>query len=224
MTTSKKVSEFVIDGLVTAPFTPFKEDGELNLAMIEPYVEHIIKFGIKNVFVNGTTGEGMSMTVDERKSAAEAWIKASKGRLVIIVHVGGLHLKDCMELARHAQEIGADAIACIASLYYKPANAENLVEYLQPVAAEAPELPFYYYDINFMTGVKVDLPQMIKLASEKIPTFRGLKNSSKEIPGFAECMLASIFSRSSHGRGCPSDEFIHGPHLPKNDQGTQQRR
>ncbi|GBN99329.1 N-acetylneuraminate lyase, partial [Araneus ventricosus] len=109
------------NGLYSAPFTAFKENGELNPDVIPAYVDHLVRLGVKAAFVNGTTGEGVSMTVEERKTVAEGWVKAGKNKLdVIIIQVGANSIKDARELAAHAEKIGATGIASLPPIFYKP--------------------------------------------------------------------------------------------------------
>ena len=81
------------------------------------------------------------MTVAERKKVAEAWVASAPEGLAVIVHVGCLNLPDSRELARHAQEIGADAFAAVAPSFFKPANSLDLAAWCAQVAAAAPALP-----------------------------------------------------------------------------------
>nr|KAG5710388.1 hypothetical protein BaRGS_022206 [Batillaria attramentaria] len=108
-----------------------------------------------------------------------------------MVQVGTVNLKYTIELARHAEQIGATAIACIAPSYYKPETEESLVEYMAKVAAAAPRTPFYYYDINFMTGVYLNTARFFELAAGKIPNLRGGKISSRELPNLLDCTLVA---------------------------------
>ena len=77
-----------IEGLIAAAFTPFHEDGSLNLELIPSLVDKLVNDGLKGIFVCGSNGEGPNMTTDERMKVAEAFVKAARGRLMIIVHVG----------------------------------------------------------------------------------------------------------------------------------------
>ena len=78
-----------LKGLVPATFTPLSPNGELNLELIPEYVKHLASNGIEYIFINGTTGEGPSFTVEERKKLAEVWIKRSRNVLKgVMVHVG----------------------------------------------------------------------------------------------------------------------------------------
>lgn len=185
---------FSVKGTIAAPLTPFTKDGELSLQVLPDYVRYLDSHHIDGVFVLGTMGEGMSLTVDERKRMAEAWRQATRdtARLkTVIVHVGTSNLKDSQELASHAEKIGVDAIACMAPNYNKPSNEEVLVQYMRRVAAAAPSTPFYYYDINFMTGVYLNTAKFLELAADEIPTLRGAKVSSPELPPLTDCLYAA---------------------------------
>ena len=141
----------LLTGLIAAPYTPFGPDGGLALQAIPRQAELLAHNGVNGAFVCGTTGEGYSLTVDERKQVAGAWRKAAPPGLKLVVHVGHLSLADSCTLARHAQEIGADAIATIAPNFFKPAGAPELVAWCRQIAAAAPALPFYYYHMPGMT-------------------------------------------------------------------------
>lgn len=110
-----------LTGLIAAPFTPMHEDGSLNLQTIKPYADFLMgKECVTGVFICGTTGESVSLTTDERKIIAEEWVRAVKGKLKVIVHVGGMSQPQCSELAAHAQATGADMIAAMAPSFFKP--------------------------------------------------------------------------------------------------------
>lgn len=96
-----------LNRLVAAPFTPMGENGDINFRMIAPYAAYLIEAGVTGAFVCGTTGEGLSLTINERKLILEAWTEASKDELKIICHVGGNCLKESVEIAAHAEKHGA---------------------------------------------------------------------------------------------------------------------
>ncbi|KAK7111916.1 N-acetylneuraminate lyase-like [Littorina saxatilis] len=184
---------FRVKGTIAAPLTSFTQDGELDLSDMPTYVRFLDTHDIDGVFILGTMGEGMSLTVEERKKIAEEWVKATKTtqRLkTVVVHIGTGNLKESMELAQHAEKIGANAIACMSPNYNKPKDEEALVKYMKKVAAEAPKTPFYLYDINFMTGVYLNTARFLELATGQIPTLRGAKVSSRELPALTDCTYA----------------------------------
>ncbi|XP_022317864.2 N-acetylneuraminate lyase-like isoform X2 [Crassostrea virginica] len=188
-TRQKRFEDFKVTGCVAAPFTPFRDNGEINFDKFDEYVEYLRNHHFQYAFVNGTLAEGMSMTLEERKSTAEAWVKASKGRLKIILHVGTGNIRDSQELTRHASSIGVDAVASLCPSFFKPANEEILVECMSEIAGAAPELPFFYYCINFVTGIYIDPSKVLQQARDKIPNLVGIKHSSRELPNAYNCTL-----------------------------------
>ncbi|XP_061593648.1 N-acetylneuraminate lyase [Cololabis saira] len=189
------VADKKLEGLVAATFTPFstKGNGEIELSKIGPYIDYLTeKQGVKSIFVNGTTGESMSLTVAERKLLAEDWCKKAKGKLdQVIVHVGCMSIKDSQDLAQHAEKVEADGIAVIAPSFFKPRSADALRTYLKEVASAAPTLPFYYYHIPAVTGVNVHARDVIKGIEELIPSFRGVKFSGTDLMDFGLCSTHS---------------------------------
>nr|KAF6291214.1 N-acetylneuraminate pyruvate lyase [Myotis myotis] len=179
-----------LQGLVAATITPMTEHGEINLSVIGQYVDYLVeKQGVKNIFVNGTTGEGLSLSISERRRVAEEWVTKGRNKLdQVVIHVGALSLKESQELAKHAAEIGADGIAVIAPFFLKPQNKDDLTAFLKEVAAAAPALPFYYYHIPALTGVKIRAEELLDGIQEKIPTFQGLKFSDTDLLDFGQCV------------------------------------
>lgn len=177
----KKFENFKVKGCVAAPFTPFHENGDINFTKFGESADYFSNNHIPYAFVNGTVGEGMSMTVNERKESGEAWVKAAKGKVKIILHVGANNIRDSQELARHASSIGVDAIASICPSFFKPANEEIVTECLSEIAGAAPDLPFFYYSIDFLTGINVDPSKILQRAKDKVPNLVGVKHTSKEV-------------------------------------------
>jgi len=172
-----------VKGLVSAPCTAFKQNGDVNYDIIPAYVDHLLQFGVPNVFLTGTTGEGLSLTVTERKAVVEAWMKHARNKLsTIIVQIGCGNLRDSQELARHARDVGADAVACVSPTYYKPPTLECYVSYMAEVASAVPDLPFLLYDIDFVTGVQFNTNEFFHCASSRISNLCGIKHTSPSFP------------------------------------------
>ncbi len=178
-----------IKGLIDAPFTPFDANGDVNLAMIAPYAALLQKNGLKGVFVNGSSGEGYMLTTDERKALAEKWVSVAPEGFKVIVHVGSCCLKDSVELARHAQEIGAWGIGSMAPPFPKIGRIEELVKYCEQIAAAAPELPFYYYHIPAFNGAFLPMLDLLKAVDGRIPNFAGIKYTFESLYEYNQCRL-----------------------------------
>jgi N-acetylneuraminate lyase len=193
MATTKKTiaaSKFKkLQGLIAAPHTPFGKDGELNLKLIPRQAALLIKNGVTGAYICGSTGEGISCSVAERKAVAAAWVKHAKGKLFLIVHVGALSLRDAQELAAHAQEIGADATSVVPANFFKPGSVDVLVDYLNAIAAKAPKLPFYYYHTT-MSGVSLPMVKFLEAADGKIPNLAGIKFNHPDLYEFQNCLRA----------------------------------
>lgn len=177
-----------IEGLIAACFTPFHDDGSLNLGMIPSIVDKLCEDGLRGLFVCGSNGEGPNMTSEERMSVAEAFVTAAAGRLLIIVHVGHSSISESKRLAAHAQSIGADAFSSVAAFYFKPDSVSTLVRCMAEIASAAPELPFYYYHIPLLTGVGMDMLEFLKQAGKTIPNLAGIKYTAATIHEFQSCL------------------------------------
>jgi N-acetylneuraminate lyase len=175
-------------GIIAAGFTPMLDNGDLNLVKVPSIVNQLINEQIKGFFVCGSTGEGPSLTTEERQKVAAAYADASAGRVPIIVHVGHNSLRDAQTLATHAQDIGADAISLVPPSYFKPKSIEALVSFMAEVAACAPKLPFYYYHIPGITDVNIDVVELLRVGSERIPTMVGIKYSKTTVYEMQACV------------------------------------
>lgn len=177
-----------LSGLIPAPYTPFGPYGRLAPEVIDLQAVLLKESDIRAVFVGGTTGEWASMNIAERKAIAERWCRTDGGSFQVAVHVGGNNQAECVELARHAREVGAAAVAALAPSFFKPATIGDLVEFCAPIAVAAGSLPFYFYDIPGMTNVRLPMSEFLKAAKSSIPNLAGLKFSHTDLVELAECI------------------------------------
>ncbi len=176
-----------LEGLVAATFAPLSAEGELNLDAIGPMVDALVDANIAGLYVNGSTGEGVSLTGSERRQSAEEFVQAAGGRLPVIVQVGHTSVREAQQLAEHAASVGADAISATPPTYFKPATIGLLLDSLREIMRGAPSLPFYYYHIPRITGVDFDLHQLLTQASEELPQLNGVKYTAQSIHEFQAC-------------------------------------
>lgn len=177
-----------LEGLVAATYTPMHVDGRLNGSMIPALTEHLLGQGVAGLYVCGSTGEGVSLTTDERREVAEAFVAASNGRLPVIVQIGHQSTAEARQLAEHAQAIGATAISANAPSYFSIDSAETLAQCMADVAAGAPELPFYYYHIPALTGVNINVPAFLEHAAVRIPNLAGVKYTAPTVDEYQQCL------------------------------------
>ncbi|MEM7603658.1 MAG: dihydrodipicolinate synthase family protein [Verrucomicrobiota bacterium] len=197
-----------LHGLISATYTPFQlVSGELNLALIEPMTDFMLSRGTDGLYVCGSTGEGESLSLRERKEVAEAFVSAANRRVPVVIQVGHNSLASAKELAVHAREIGADAISSLPPSYFKPNTPEALIACIAELANAVPELPYYYYHIPTMSGVRVDLLELLSLASKRIPSFRGVKFSD---PDLSEMMACQAFDGGRYDIPFGSDQMLLG--------------
>lgn len=177
-----------LNGLIAATYTPLDAQGGLNLDAVPPLVEHVLASGVSGLYVCGSTGEGMSLSSDERKAVAQAYVKAAGGRVPVIIQVGHNSLAEARQLAEHASVIGADMISATCPSYFKVADVETLLDCMAELASGAPSLPFYYYHIPALTGSTLNVLEFLKRGAERIPNLAGLKYTDTKLHEFQQCL------------------------------------
>ncbi|MDD2980128.1 MAG: dihydrodipicolinate synthase family protein [Hespellia sp.] len=135
-------------GTVVPIITPLTEADTIDVESLKRLTDHCISNGLKCLYPCGTTGEMMYLTVEERKLTAETVVKHAAGRVPVFVHVGAWNLKDTIELAKHAVEIGADGIGVVTPTFYQISD-RGIADYYIAVAKSVPEdFPVYLYGIK----------------------------------------------------------------------------
>lgn len=165
-----------------------RADGSLNLDMIPQLANGLAANGVRGAFICGTTGEGFSLTTQERMQVAERWVQAAPKALKVIVHVAHNSLGESERLAAHAEQVGAAAIASVGPTFFRPPTLDQLVDFCAPVAAAAPKLPFYYYHMPAMTGVNPPMTDFLQAAAKRIPTLAGIKFTDENLMSYTQCL------------------------------------
>jgi dihydrodipicolinate synthase/N-acetylneuraminate lyase len=157
--------------------TPLRADGEeLDDEAFSPYVDYLAAGGLDGLLALGTTGEGILLSVDERRRAARLFIGAAAALLQVAVHCGAQTTADTVALAADAAEQGADAVAVIGPPYYA-LDEEALVHHFAAAAEACRPLPFYLYEFRARTGYSIP-PSAIERLRELAPNLAGLKVSN----------------------------------------------
>lgn len=179
-----------LTGLIAAPFTPMHADGSINVSLIPEYYAFLKANKVIGAFTNGSTGEGVSQTKEEKKQVAEAWAAAIKydKDFKVINLVGGTSIEDCKEMAAHTQEVGLYAVSFTAPFYFKPGSAQALADCCKEVAAAAPEIAFYYYHIPVLTNCNIPMYDLLNAVNGSIPNFAGIKYTHEDFMDFLSCM------------------------------------
>jgi N-acetylneuraminate lyase len=177
-----------LHGLIAATTTPLHHDGSLDLDAIAPMIDRLIESGVAGLYVCGSTGEGMSLTCDERKGVVEASVDAAAGRVPVIVQVGHNSLADAKDLAAHAAGCGADIISATCPSYFKVGDVAMLVDCMQQIASAAPGIPFYYYHIPALTGSNIDVVGFLRRGADRIPNLVGMKYTATLLHEYQSCL------------------------------------
>jgi N-acetylneuraminate lyase len=164
-------------GAWPALVTPFTTTNHVNIPVLQELAEYLIQKGAAGFYLCGSTGQGLSMSLPERKLVLETVLEQVNGRIPIMTQVGCLSVPEAVDLARHAQEAGADAISSIIPPGYR--SQEALFAYFAAVAGGAPDLPFLAYilspnvdtvafirqlqTISNMAGIKYTGPNMYQM-------------------------------------------------------------
>ena len=179
-----------ITGLIDAPFTPFKQNGEINLDIIGKYADMLAKNGMKGVFVNGSTGEGCNLTDDERMQLAQEWVRVSPSNFKVIIHVGTCSLKSACLLAEHAQKIGAWGVGAMPSAFPKIDSPKTLALYCNEICKSAPDIPFYYYHMPVFSYTNVSMLGLLKeIDALGVNNFSGIKFTNEHLYEYNQCRL-----------------------------------
>lgn len=180
------VGSFTLRGIITALVTPFTKDGQVDEEAMGELVQFQLKNKVNGFFPLGTTGMGPVMEVSQRKRVAEIVVEKADGRVPVIVQVGAADPAASLDLARHAEKIGADAVAGLTPFYYHPGE-EATIDYFEKLARTT-SLPLLIYNIPPNTGNNVDAKLLEKLS--KIPGVVGIKDSSRDFSQLLDYLLA----------------------------------
>jgi dihydrodipicolinate synthase/N-acetylneuraminate lyase len=165
----------VLRGTLAAAITPLRDGGAaLDEDAFAPYVDFLVDGELDGMLALGTTGEGILLSTEERKSAADAFVGAAAGRFQVAVHCGAQTTADTVELARHARDVGADAVAVIGPPYYAY-DDEALYRHFAAAADAAAPTPFYLYEFKARAGYSIPLSVIERLGDR----VAGLKVSNR---------------------------------------------
>lgn len=165
-------------GVIPAFYACYDKEGNISPEGVQALTRYFVEKGVKGVYVNGSSGECIYQSVEDRKTVLENVVKAADGKLTIINHVACNNTKDSVELARHAQSLGVDAIAAIPPIYFRlPEYA--IADYWNDISAAAPDTDFVIYNIPQLAGVALTMGLFAEM--RKNPRVIGVKNSSMPV-------------------------------------------
>jgi dihydrodipicolinate synthase/N-acetylneuraminate lyase len=181
----------MLRGALAASVTPLRDGGNaLDEDAFGPVADFLAAGGLDGLLAMGTNGEGILLSVAERRTAAERFLEASAGRLQVAVHCGAQTTADTVALAAHAAEQGADAVAVIPPPYFLLDDVALLAHFTAAASACAP-LPFYVYEFARTSGYAVPHVVLDRLR-EVAPNLTGLKVSDHPWDKFEPYLIEGL--------------------------------
>ncbi len=165
-------------GIIPAFYACYDKNGEVSPSAVQALTRHLAAKGVKGVYVGGSSGECIYQSVAERKLILENVMEAAEGKLTVIAHIACNNTRDSVELARHAESLGVDAIAAIPPIYFHLPDYA-IAKYWNDMSAAAPNTDFVIYNIPQLAGVALTMPLFREML--KNPNVTAVKNSSMPV-------------------------------------------
>lgn len=192
-------------GVIPAFYACYDREGNISPEGVQALTRYFVEKGVKGVYVNGSSGECIYQSVEDRKLVLENVVKAAEGKLTIINHVACNNTKDSVELAKHAESLGVDAIAAIPPIYFHlPEHA--IAKYWNDISAAAPNTDFVIYNIPQLAGVALTMGLFAEM--RKNPRVIGVKNSSMPVQDIQ--MFKQAAGEDYIVFNGPDEQFISG--------------
>lgn len=195
-------------GIIPAFYACYDEQGNVSPERVRALTQYYVDKGVKGVYVNGSSGECIYQGVAERKIIIENVMAVAKGKLTVINHVACNNTRDSVELAKHSEEVGVDAIASIPPIYFRLPEY-SIAAYWNAISAAAPNTDFVIYNIPQLAGTALTMSLFAEMM--KNPRVIAVKNSSmptQDIQMFKSAGLAAkddfvVFNG-------PDEQFVAG--------------
>lgn len=180
----------ILRGMSAPLLTPYLDDGNVNYEEYERLTKFVTDAGVRGIFVGGTSGEFVNLTIDERKKLLTAALKGAKSASSVMFNATAMNLKDMKDLFDWAKSEGAQA-ASVTAPYYHRYDEKALVSYFKKVSELSGDLPLYLYNMPGMTNNKIT-PYVLQAVSDGCSNVRGLKDSSMDFLNFQEYQILDL--------------------------------
>lgn len=192
-------------GIIPAFYACYDADGDISPQAVRALTQYFIDKGVQGLYVNGSSGECIYQSVEDRKIVLENVMAVAKGKLTIIAHVACNNSKDSQVLASHAESLGVDAIAAIPPIYFRLPEY-SIADYWNDISAAAPNTDFVIYNIPQLAGVALT-PSLYRemLKNQRVI---GVKNSSMPVQDIQT--FASIAGPEKIVFNGPDEQFLAG--------------
>lgn len=173
----------LFEGVSAAVTTPFKE-GKLDTDSFEKHLQFLKENDLQAFVINGTTGEGSTLTKEEKKQTLEIAVNVANGEIPVIAGTGTNDTQSSIDASLEAQELGVDGLLLITP-YYNKTTQKGAVAHFTAIA-DAVELPIILYDVPARTGMNLEAETVAELS--KHPNIIGLKDATGDLPNLTRMM------------------------------------
>ncbi len=163
-----------LKGVYPALITPFKKNGEVDIAGFRKNIDYVIEGGVSGIVPCGCTGEAATLSFEEQKLLLEVAVDQANGRVPVIGGSGSNNTSEAVELTKYAKDAGATAAMLITPYYNKPGDAGQILHY--KTVAEKVDIPIILYNVPSRTGINMKPSVVAELA--KIDNIIGIKEAS----------------------------------------------
>lgn len=175
----------IFQGIWPALITPFDAENTVNTSELRKLTAHLLAQQVDGFYVCGSTGEGVLMSVSERKHVAETVLAEVNGRVPVVVHVGTTALVDVIDMAQHARDHGASGVSSIIPPKY--ATMDSLISYFGAIASAVPDMPM----IPYLLKPEIDTLALVE-ALLPCPNFAGTKYTGPNMYEFHQIVKKGV--------------------------------
>jgi 4-hydroxy-tetrahydrodipicolinate synthase len=165
-----------LKGVVVPTLTPFGADGKVHEAQLRAHLRFLIDSGVQGLFPLGTIGEGILLSIDERKRVTNVCVGEAAGQVPVLMHSGALSTRDAVELTRYARQAGADGAAVVAPFFFR-LDELALEAHFRAVIEAVSGFPLYLYNIPAAARNAIS-PALAGRLARAYPQVHGIKDSS----------------------------------------------
>jgi len=166
-------------GIICPILTPFDAKGEIDYKSLEKLVHFLVSEGVPCLMVAGTTGEGLLLSVEERKKLAEAVLSYANKKVRVVVHVSCLSTRESIELTHHAQSLGVDGISAITPFFFSYSD-EEVFRFYEAISKTAPETPISLYCFPGNAKFEIKRPLLIRIL-QNLSNIKAIKSSNPDL-------------------------------------------
>ncbi len=175
-----------ISGILTPNITPVDASGRVDEGKLRGYVDWLIERGVDGLYPNGSTGEFVRFTADERRKIVKIVVDQTRGRVPVLAGAAEANASETIDACNAYGDMGVRAVAIVAPFYYR-LSSEGVYAYFREIA-RAVRVDVTLYNIPLFAS-PIDVSTVVRLASE-FPRIIGIKDSSGDLPNMMRMMAA----------------------------------